>query len=47
MLDRLRLQAIDDELKLLFDSGELSEAALAHARELDRRRADLKQRLTT
>jgi DNA primase len=47
VLDRLRLQAVDDELKLLFESGELSEQAAARARELNARRADLKRLLTT
>ncbi len=47
VVDRLRLQAIDDELKLIFESGELSEPTAARARDLDRQRAELKHRLTT
>jgi DNA primase len=47
VLDRLRLQEIDDELKLMFESGDLSEAATARAQELHRRRAEMKHRLAT
>jgi DNA primase len=46
VVDRLHLQAIDEELKLIFESGELSPDAAGRARELNRRRAELKQRLT-
>jgi DNA primase len=46
VVDRLRLQAIDDELKLIFESGELSAPTAARARDLDRQRAELKHRLT-
>jgi DNA primase len=46
VIDRLRLQAIDDELKLIFESGELSDLTAARARDLDRQRAELKHRLT-
>jgi DNA primase len=45
VLDKLELQTVDDELKLMAETGDLSEAALVRARELNRRRADLKQRL--
>ncbi len=44
-LDKLELGAVDDELKLMAETGDLSEAALVRARELNRRRADLKHRL--
>jgi len=46
VVDRLRLQAIDDELKLIFESGELSAPTAARARDLNRQRAELKHRLT-
>ena len=46
-LERLRLQAIEDELQAMFDSGPLSEDALQRSRWLDRQRTDLKSRLGT
>ncbi|WP_280150419.1 DNA primase [Piscinibacter sp. XHJ-5] len=42
VLDRLRLQAIEDELKLLFESGALSADAQRRGKELDDRRRHLK-----
>lgn len=42
VLDRLRLQAIEDELRLLFESGALSPDAQRRGKELDDRRRHLK-----
>ena len=44
VLMRLRQQAVDDELQVLMESGELSEPAAARRRELLARRAELKRR---
>jgi DNA primase len=46
VLDRLRLQGIEDELKLLFDSGTLSTEAQQRGKELDEERKRLKALLT-
>ncbi|MBX3608118.1 MAG: DNA primase [Piscinibacter sp.] len=45
VLRRLRLQAIEEELKLLFESGDLSPDAQQHGRELGQQRARLKAML--
>jgi DNA primase len=45
VLDRLQLRALEDERKLLLESGPLSDTDAAHARELLQRWADLKKRL--
>jgi DNA primase len=45
VLGRLRLQRLDDELKLLFESGDLAGDVADRARELHRQRAQLKQQL--
>jgi len=42
LLDRLRLQAVEDEIAVLLESGELSEAAAARRSELFALRAQLK-----
>jgi DNA primase len=47
VLDRLQLRALEDERKLLLESGPLSSEEAAHARELLQRWADLKKRLPT
>ncbi|MEW6704820.1 MAG: DNA primase [Pseudomonadota bacterium] len=47
VLDRLLLRALEDERKLLLESGPLSDQDAAHARELLQRWADLKKRLPT
>jgi DNA primase len=46
VLDRLQLRALEDEQRLLAESGDLSEAAIARARELHYQCADLKKKLT-
>jgi DNA primase len=46
VMDRLRLQAIEDELKLLFESGDLSPDAQQRGKELGADRARLKASLT-
>jgi DNA primase len=46
VLGRLRLQALDEELKLLYESGDLSDDATERARALSHRRADLKRQLS-
>jgi DNA primase len=46
VMDRLRLQAIEDELKLLFESGDLSPDAQLRGKELGADRARLKALLT-
>jgi DNA primase len=46
VLDRLRLQGVEDELKLLFDSGTLSTEAQQRGKELDEERKRLKALLT-
>jgi DNA primase len=45
VLDRLRLQAVEDELKLLFDSGALSSEAQQRGKELMAAQARLKAQL--
>ena len=45
VLDRLRLQAVEDELKLLFDSGALSPDAQQRGKELMATQARLKAEL--
>lgn len=45
VVDRLRLQAVEDELKLLFDSGPLSDASQVRGRELMGSQARLKAHL--
>ena len=45
VLDRLRLQAVEEELKLLFDSGTLSEDAQRRGKELIAAQARLKAQL--
>ncbi|HUG26491.1 DNA primase [Piscinibacter sp.] len=45
VLDRLRLQAVEEELKLLFDSGTLSEDAQRRGKELIATQARLKAQL--
>jgi DNA primase len=47
VIDRLQLRALEDERKLLLESGPLSDQDAAHARELLQRWADLKKRLPT
>jgi len=46
VLDRLQLRALEDEQRLLAESGDLSEQAMARARELHYQCADLKKKLT-
>lgn len=46
VLDRLRLQGVEEELKLLFDSGTLSAQAQQRGKELDEERKRLKALLT-
>ena len=46
LVDRLRLQAIEDELKQLFESGDLSPDAQQRGKELSQARAQLKASLT-
>jgi len=46
VMDRLRLQAIEDELKQLFESGDLSPDAQQRGKELSLDRARLKASLT-
>jgi hypothetical protein len=46
VVDRLRLQAIEDELKQLFESGDLSPDAQQRGKELGLDRARLKASLT-
>jgi len=46
IVDRLLLQAVKEELAMLFESGALSEDAARRSRELIRRQAELHARVT-